>query len=737
MATPTLTTTNFSRVNACDSATGWSNLGGGGGSPSVSNDIFIEGLGSIGRRIDNTSIGFGYDLGSGTEDDFQPYGGAQEGDHIFFWVNILQPDLVNSMWVRGSSDSNPNPGDSIDYEIFTANDYNGGWYRGCIDPRNRYTVVQGTGWQEAILLNWQWYAFIFDMGDVGGGTPNCYIDAIDRGRGLIVTGGTTTDKITWADIAAVDQTNAYGLIQERSGIFFLLGEWQFGAATGDCYFEDTDQVVIWESRLSRDEDSPGNITHGISEDLNRLVLTEGTGTTDFISGVKVGTGNAAVGSNGVIYQVAPQVSGFDGHLTVDFSDADITNVELYDCTFRRCLSDGLTDISVIFSSDATNGPNHEVSGCLFDQCGLTDLAIVSAQNLEFSGSLQSSKYGTPLDALISWNDNLSEFQSATIPGNIQTREGNNGFVPLSAGSWAIDDELYFGFRDQFVGLEFSPIGVGGIGEDGDGVWEYYDGTTWSSLSGVVGTSPDSTSTSGLDPYGGTTDPTGFMGWEKVWTVPGDWEQTSVNSSPNLYFTRYRLTSTPASSTNSIWWIHALAPFNGAALLWNDDIDLVNANFSNNADADTNEKSHGVEHRVAGTYAYTTWTFSSNDADILFSDDTGNLIINANAGSNPTTSTILGTGTVTINTNVTVTLTGLIGSPATEVRVYDTGTTTELTGQENVTTGSFDISLDATDFVDIRIHNVEYVYISIINFDMPSTDASIPIQQRFDRNYLNP
>ena len=124
-------------------------------------------------------------------------------------------------------------------------------------------------------------------------------------------------------------------------------------------------------------------------------------------------------------------------------------------------------------------------------------------------------------------------------------------------------------------------------------------------------------------------------------------------------------------------------------------------------------------------------------DILFSDDTGNLIINANAGSNPTTSTILGTGTVTINTNVTVTLTGLIGSPATEVRVYDTGTTTELTGQENVTTGSFDISLDATDFVDIRIHNVEYVYISIINFDMPSTDASIPIQQRFDRNYLNP
>jgi hypothetical protein len=83
------------------------------------------------------------------------------------------------------------------------------------------------------------------------------------------------------------------------------------------------------------------------------------------------------------------------------------------------------------------------------------------------------------------------------------------------------------------------------------------------------------------------------------------------------------------------------------------------------------------------------------------------------------------------------LTGLIASPATEVRVYETGTTNEIDGQENVVTGSFTFQADATDFVDIVIHNIEYEYLKIENYDVPGTDTSIPIQQQFDRNYNNP
>ena len=70
------------------------------------------------------------------------------------------------------------------------------------------------------------------------------------------------------------------------------------------------------------------------------------------------------------------------------------------------------------------------------------------------------------------------------------------------------------------------------------------------------------------------------------------------------------------------------------------------------------------------------------------------------------------------------------------------TTTELAGTEDATDGtadnrSFTFSLTAGVIVDIRIHNVTYETQFIADFEVPASPASIPIQQRFDRNYRNP
>ena len=735
MATPTLTTTNFSRINACDSMTDWGNIGGGAGA-GLNADIVIQGNYSISRRVDNTTSGFAYDMGTTNTREFvAPFSGdgANQGEHIFFWVNILQPEAVNSFNLRLAGTATTGPPTTsdrcLDHEIFPANTYNGGWYRVAIDPTADWTALYGTGVNPYVVLSTcRWLGFVFSIADVGGVAENCIIDAIDIGRGLIVTGGSTTDKITWADIYAVSSsnTNAFGLIEERSGVFFMKGEWQFGDASNNCYFEDYDQIVVWENDVTDNGGTTDNIITGVSPDLNALIVVEGTGTTDFINGAKVGTGNDATGSNGIIYQAGPAVEGNRVNLRFDFSDSDITNVELYGCTFRNVLADGLTDVSIAFCDDATNGPNHEVSGCTFDQCGLVDLGRVSAQNLVFSNTIQSSKFGVPLDSVQHWDDSASTWYDVT--SSVQSRD--SGRFEYTSGSADVDaDEVYFGLRDQFAGIQYVCNDLGDIGTNV--AWEYWDGTAWSSLSGLFNGYLFREASSSYYP---TT------GYYQYWTLPTDWEQTTINSSGPYYYVRGRLTSIDSGGGGDhgdMFWIHAWTPLNGAALLWNDNIDLVNAVFSNNEDGDTNEKAHGVEHRDSGTCAYTAWTFSDNDADILFSAATGDLTINANNGSDPSTSTVLGTGSVTINTNVTVTLTGLIGSPPTEVRVYDTGTTTELTGQENVTTGSFAINLDASDYVDIRIHNVEYEYISFINFDMPATDTSIPIQQRFDRNYENP
>ena len=87
--------------------------------------------------------------------------------------------------------------------------------------------------------------------------------------------------------------------------------------------------------------------------------------------------------------------------------------------------------------------------------------------------------------------------------------------------------------------------------------------------------------------------------------------------------------------------------------------------------------------------------------------------------------------------VNFTLTGLQAN--TEIRVYNTGTTTELFGVENSGTSFTDTYLHTgTDFgVDIVVHHEQYEAIRLENVVLTATAASIPIQQQFDRQYSNP
>jgi len=91
------------------------------------------------------------------------------------------------------------------------------------------------------------------------------------------------------------------------------------------------------------------------------------------------------------------------------------------------------------------------------------------------------------------------------------------------------------------------------------------------------------------------------------------------------------------------------------------------------------------------------------------------------------------GTITVSNPSVLTLTGL--QPNTEVRVYLSGTQTEVAGVENSGTsetfGFFGILS-----VDIVLLNLQYLYQKIESVDI-SNGASLPIQQRFDRNFENP
>jgi len=100
-----------------------------------------------------------------------------------------------------------------------------------------------------------------------------------------------------------------------------------------------------------------------------------------------------------------------------------------------------------------------------------------------------------------------------------------------------------------------------------------------------------------------------------------------------------------------------------------------------------------------------------------------------------------TGNVDVVQATAITLTGLQDN--TEIRVMQAGSNTvELAGTEAATDGttgnrSFTFSLSATTSVDIYIVSVLYENVEIEGYVVPSTASSIPVQQRFDRSYLNP
>lgn len=85
----------------------------------------------------------------------------------------------------------------------------------------------------------------------------------------------------------------------------------------------------------------------------------------------------------------------------------------------------------------------------------------------------------------------------------------------------------------------------------------------------------------------------------------------------------------------------------------------------------------------------------------------------------------------------LTLTGLQDNS--EVRIFDAGTTTELSGAENVTGGSFSWQYDYTLYssIDIVVHSLGYNYYRLESVAITSAGLTIPIDQQLDRVYLNP
>ena len=146
----------------------------------------------------------------------------------------------------------------------------------------------------------------------------------------------------------------------------------------------------------------------------------------------------------------------------------------------------------------------------------------------------------------------------------------------------------------------------------------------------------------------------------------------------------------------------------------------------------NNCNRAIQINQTGSYTFRGITFNGNTIDLRNASGGSASIAIVGGGVTPNFENVSGSFTEVVN-NITISLTGLVSGS--EVRVYPTGSTTEIDGIEN-STGSFAFTIDAAQVIDIVIHKEDYEHQRIASF-APGADSTVPISQRFDRNYNNP
>ena len=163
-----------------------------------------------------------------------------------------------------------------------------------------------------------------------------------------------------------------------------------------------------------------------------------------------------------------------------------------------------------------------------------------------------------------------------------------------------------------------------------------------------------------------------------------------------------------------------------ALLWPDGSSVKNSSFSNN--------SRAIQINTTGDKDFVGIEFSDNTFDINNTSGSS-VVVNVSGGGTASGVTYTGSA-VSIQSAATLTLTGIQDNS--EVRIYAAGTQTELYGIENKSSGVDPAySYTTPQAVDIVVHNLDYQYWRLANYSLSSSDASLPVSQVTDRNYLNP
>lgn len=287
----------------------------------VDTEIFIEGLRSWGYYTTSTRDGLLYDAGSAQN---------WSNNTFYIWMNCGVAGLLDIKANGGLAARFCGATVTDWFEVNLAGSDNypkaieGGWVMLVVDIEKAKTASHRTNGTPP-ATNAIRYVGITTI--TGGTMPrmvaNTWLDAMWRlpqnTPGLLVEGQDTgPSDWTWADILAWSETNNNGIMKTADGGAFALNTpVRFGKNDAVTHgFSDTNAIVLWED-------------WDVATGLYGLEVVGGSGVQSFQLGLKSGTGDDAVGSQGGV--IAAAAAG--QRWFFDCDDANIDACNLYGAQF--------------------------------------------------------------------------------------------------------------------------------------------------------------------------------------------------------------------------------------------------------------------------------------------------------------------------------------------------------------------------------------------------------------------
>lgn len=162
----------------------------------------------------------------------------------------------------------------------------------------------------------------------------------------------------------------------------------------------------------------------------------------------------------------------------------------------------------------------------WDSLQLQNYPVISIDEVTFLDRDQTS-------FKVVYSDDGGSFTDNTEEANTSSGTSFNVF----AATPAANDAIYFGMGSKFLGLQHRLQVLGVDGGSLAVTWEYYNGSSWASLTTTAGTT-------GSDKF--------TANGKVTWTMPSAWEETTVNSSNSMYFVRARLSAGSFSTSPKLW-----------------------------------------------------------------------------------------------------------------------------------------------------------------------------------------